>query len=184
MLSIANPASGRDLLSFEVCLQSGAAVLVRRNPRRYESSRLLLSLRCTPMFSTWMMQISPGIQNEADPHNSHYQKIYILHQLKHCISKSWTWISCLVDEKQWNCAICPLFSGVTSRTRKNPSTQPTSLSIPPCSLRPCVLMATLPGRVMTSQALLPRRLRLTQFLQQSLRVSGKMDSVRTDVIYG
>ena len=56
-----------------------------------------------------------------------------------------------------------------------PPTQPLP-PIPPIS--PCVLMATLPSGIMTSQALLPCRLCLTQFLQQPPCVSGKMDSVR------
>lgn len=56
-----------------------------------------------------------------------------------------------------------------------PPTQ-TLLPIPPISH--CVLMATLPSRITTSQALLPCRLCLTQFLQQLPCVSGKMDSVR------
>lgn len=60
-----------------------------------------------------------------------------------------------------------LYKGAPPPTRSYPS-----------HISYCVLMATLPSRIMTSQALLPCRLCLTQFLQQPPCVSGKMDSVR------
>lgn len=53
-------------------------------------------------------------------------------------------------------------------TQTTPSTHPTDLSL-------CAISYS---RIMTSQALLPCRLCLTQFLQQPPCVSGKMDSVR------
>lgn len=65
--------------------------------------------------------------------------------------------------------------------RRRPPPQPNPFflpPIPPAAISHRVLMATLPSRIMTSQALLPRRLCLTQFLQQPPCVSGKMDSVR------
>lgn len=67
------------------------------------------------------------------------------------------------------------FSWVSHHVQGTTTTQP-FLPIPPISH--CVLMVTLPTRIMTSQALLPCRLCLTQFLQQPPCVSGKMDSVR------
>lgn len=72
------------------------------------------------------------------------------------------------------------FTTATASTATHP-VQPNRFflpPIPPAAISHCVLMATLPSRIMTSQALLPCRLCLTQFLQQPPCVSGKMDSVR------